>query len=151
MDRIALANSISDYEQRCFIKIGVLLNKSAKDIHSLLRKALQGRSYPLRSVQRWVADINSGRTSVEEARGGAHYVCPETDERVAAVNELLRDSKGWSVRELAHRLQIPKTAIHDILTSNLGLNKVLGKWVPHNLTEDQKDFRVISCRDNLLR
>jgi hypothetical protein len=41
MDRIALANSISDYEQRCFIKIGVLLNKSAKDIHSLLRKALQ--------------------------------------------------------------------------------------------------------------
>jgi hypothetical protein len=151
MNREELIRSVTDEDQRSFIKISVLLNEPAAKIHKLPTSALHGSAHSLRTVQRWVTDISRGRTDLEEARGGPHRVAPDKQERIAAIEEHLYESRGWSVRELALRVQLPKTTVHEIMTTDLGLSKRLGKWVPQELTEDQREFRIASCSDNLRR
>lgn len=151
MNRIALQNSINDYDQKVFIKFCVLLNKSAKEIQDLLSNALNKTAYPYSSVTRWVRSFKSGRIDIEEARGGAHNIHLEINQRVDKIKGCLDESRNWSVRELALRTEIPKSAIYVIFKEIFDLSKILGKWVPRNLTKDQKEFRVIACRDNLLR
>ena len=150
MDLQETISSVTDSEQRAFIKFGFLLNRSGPDIHRDLTTAIGRRAYPLRTVQRWLAGFRKGRNSTEEARGGPHHVASDHQERLSALEGLLEESRGWSVRELSLRLQLPSTSIYRMLTDDLKLTKRLGKWVPHELTEDQMECRSLASRHNLL-
>jgi histone-lysine N-methyltransferase SETMAR len=151
MDKEQLVNSVTDLEQRTFIKFGVILGKNAKEIHNDLIKALGSMAYPHSTVRRWVKDINKGRTDLSDQRGGAHNVNHERDERIERVEEQLAITRAWSSRMLALIVDIPQTTLLRILHENFHLTKRLGKWVPHNLTEEQRQARVDICHNNLLR
>jgi Mos1 transposase-like protein len=56
-----LKNSISDFEQRVFIKFGILQKKQASKIQIDLRKILGKSAYSKRTVRYWVQKINEGR------------------------------------------------------------------------------------------
>ncbi|CAG9122400.1 unnamed protein product [Plutella xylostella] len=43
------------------------------------------------------------------------------------------------------------TAIQTILLEELGVKKLVSRWVPHRLTEEQKSARVNWCRSALQR
>ena len=58
MNRLDLQSSISYYEQRVFMKFGVLLNWSAADVHHQLSKALGKHACSLSSIRRWVGLIS---------------------------------------------------------------------------------------------
>lgn len=92
MNRNDLINSISEIDQRNFIKFEVLLGKCATDIHKDLVKAIGGAAYSLRTVQFWVKSFHSGRISTEEGRGGPHNLAPEYEEGVAA------ERRDWTTR-----------------------------------------------------
>jgi hypothetical protein len=62
---------------------------------------------------------------------------------------MLLESKAWSVRELAARVQAPKTTVHRPLTSDFGMIKRMAKWVPHTLTESQKEMREDTAYSNM--
>jgi predicted transcriptional regulator len=68
---------------------------------------------------------------------------PEKGQRVEAVEQLLRETRGLSVRELALRVQLPKSTVYRILTTDLELSKKFGKWVPHQLTESNIYIAVL--------
>jgi len=52
MNRQEIISSVTDYEQRAFIKFGFLLNRSGPDIYRDLTTAIGRSAYPLRTVQR---------------------------------------------------------------------------------------------------
>lgn len=150
MNRSDLINSISEFDQRNFIKIEVLLGKCATDIHKDLVKAIGGSAYSLRTVQFWVKAFYNGRISTEEGRGGPHNLAPEHEDRIAAVKDKLDEKKDWTVVDLSHELQIPKTSVHRILTKTLNMHKVIGKWIPHVPTEKIIEERCSAASQNLL-
>ena len=80
MDLQETISSVTDSEQRAFIKFGFLLNRSGPDIHRDLTTAIGRRTYPLRTVQRWLAGFRKGPNSTEEARGGPHHVASDHQE-----------------------------------------------------------------------
>ena len=61
MDPIQLQKSITDYDQRIFIKFCVLLNKSTRESHDLLSTVLGKAAYPYSTVARWVQSFKSGQ------------------------------------------------------------------------------------------
>lgn len=151
MERQVLQNSINDYEQRTFIKFGVLLGYSAADILRLLKTALGPRSYKQRTVYDWVRNIKEGRTDVSEARGGPHRTHSKRKERVEEIKEKLAEHRGWSLRELAHETGIPRSIVGEIIKKNLEMRKLMNQWVPHSLTEEVIETRIMASRNNLLR
>ena len=118
MNEVALQNSISDYDQRTFIKFCVLLNKPAREIRSLLLNALGKRAYPYSTVTRWVRIFKNESTSIEEARGGGHNVHLKKEERINKIKKCLDERRDWSVRELALSTGVPKSSNNVQLVKN---------------------------------
>jgi len=48
---------------------------------------------------------------------------------------------------LAESLKISRAVVLRILKENLGKRKLCARFVPHDLTSEQKEDRVISCQD----
>ena len=149
MDRQELISSVTDQEQRSFIKICLILDKSATFIHNQLKSGLGSRAYALRTVEHWLTEFRRGRKSTETAPIPGRLSSSRTDEQLERLKELLCELKSWSVRELAFKLELSKTTVHRMLRENLGLVKKLGKWVPHLLTEEQMEHRCLVANINL--
>jgi hypothetical protein len=140
---------VTDQEQRSFIKICLILDKSATFIHNQLKSRLGSRAYALRTVEHWLTEFLRGRISTETAPIPGRPSSSRTDEQLERLKELICELKSWSVRELAFKLELPKTTAHRMLGENLGLVKKLGKWVPHVLTEVQMEHRCLVADINL--
>ncbi|CAH2000122.1 unnamed protein product [Acanthoscelides obtectus] len=59
-------------------------------------------------------------------------------------------SDGWeNVDAIEASLKISKTSIHKILHGELVVRKLVSRWIPHLLTEEQKAVRVNWCQKTL--
>ena len=122
--------SISDQEQRVFIKFGVIEGLNAAKIHRRLKKLLGSRAYSERSIREWVEKFKSGRYEVESQHGGGHQTSARTRELIEQVKQALDDNRRQSTQMLADRLCSNKSTIWCILTQDLGLVKKAANWVP---------------------
>ena len=144
-----LKQSFSDEEQRIFVKFGVLQNHSVGVIAQDLKRMLGPHALPESTVRRWVAMIRSGRTDMRKESGGDHQDVDVRQQRVEAIKACFAKSRHWSLRSLASNVQAPYSTVRRIVEDDLGMIKKLGKWVPHLLTPEQKENRVLCSEMNL--
>ncbi|GFO36293.1 histone-lysine N-methyltransferase SETMAR [Plakobranchus ocellatus] len=64
------------------------------------------------------------------------------EENTTRVDGLIRCDRRMKIREIALKLEIPKSTVHEIVHDTLGYRKVSARWVPKMLTEDHKLQRV---------
>ncbi|CAH2013021.1 unnamed protein product [Acanthoscelides obtectus] len=69
-----------------------------------------------------------------------------TQENIDAVRELIIEDRHVTYREIEASLKVSKTSIQKILDEELGVRKLVSRWIPHLLTEEQKAARV-NCAD----
>ncbi|GFO09782.1 histone-lysine N-methyltransferase SETMAR [Plakobranchus ocellatus] len=65
------------------------------------------------------------------------------DAGVTAVEQSLAADRRMSCKEIAENVLIPESSFHRALMDQLIKSKMFSKWIPHPLTPDQKDRRVI--------
>jgi [histone H3]-lysine36 N-dimethyltransferase SETMAR len=129
-------------EWRTYCKIRALLGLSAKDIHTDL-VTVSGQYAPsYRTVADWVARFKAGRESIEDDPREGRPTTSRAAGKIAAARTIVDENSSISVDELAEALDISHGAAHQILTDDLGLRSILAKWVPHDLTETQRQCRV---------
>ncbi|GBN00835.1 hypothetical protein AVEN_2906-1 [Araneus ventricosus] len=64
---------------------------------------------------------------------------------ISAVDELIRQNRRVTTREIDVELSISKGTVHHIIQKKLGNEKVCAQWVPKNLSENQKMSRLGVC------
>jgi histone-lysine N-methyltransferase SETMAR len=99
-----------------------------------------------RTVQRWFDRFRSGDTSLEEKHGRGR--APAVDNQ--QLKTLVEANPRTTARELALELGVGCATIMRHLTA-IGQKKKLDKWVPHDLTENQKNRRLEVASSLLLR
>lgn len=144
-----IINSISDFEQRIFIKFAVLLGWSGGVILDYLKKAIGKRAFARRTVYSWIKKINDGETDLSEHRGGDRSDHELRNERVLMIRDAMDESRHWSVRSLALHLEIPAATVERIVKNELQMKKKMGKWVPHELSAEQIMTRILASKQNL--
>ncbi|KAG5332079.1 SETMR methyltransferase, partial [Acromyrmex charruanus] len=95
-----------------------------------------------RTVYNWFAEFQRGLTFLCdeflcESRPSTSVVATNVD----AVSEMIERDRHMTPRDLAS-LGIDMKAIHTILHDHLSVRKLCNHWIPHNLTEAQKQARV---------
>jgi len=70
---------------------------------------------------------------------------------VAKVKAVLDADRRLSIRLIADQVGLPKSIVHEIVTTELQTRKVCAKLVPKVLTEEQKENRVSISRELLDR
>jgi hypothetical protein len=90
-------------------------------------------------VYEWWKHLKNGRTSTNDPRSGRPSIF-KTDEIVAKIREVIRSNRHLTVREVAEEVSISKTVCHESLTQNLDMSRIASKFVPHLLTDEQKQI-----------
>lgn len=65
------------------------------------------------------------------------------------LKEVVAENAGYSVQELSHRLNIPKSTVHEHL-KKIGYVNRYDVWIPHTLSPEKTHAQVSAC-DSLLK
>ncbi|CAH2001844.1 unnamed protein product [Acanthoscelides obtectus] len=104
--------------------------------------SLFGNEAPHQStISRWYGEFKRGRVSLSD----------DPRENIDAVRMLIIEDRHVTYREIEASLKISKTLIQQILYEELGVRKLVSRWIPHLLTEEQKAARVNWCQKTLDR
>ncbi|CAH2002088.1 unnamed protein product [Acanthoscelides obtectus] len=101
------------------------------------------------TISRWYGEFKRGRVRLsDDPRVGAPKTAV-TQENVDAVRKLIIEDRHVTYREIEASLKISKTSIQKNLHEELGVRKLVSRWIPHLLTEEQKAARVNWCQKTL--
>ena len=125
-------------EQRCAIKFCVKLNEKATETYEKLRRAYGEHALSRTQVFRCHKAFLDGRESVEDEPHGRPCTS-KTDENVTIVRDLVRSDRRLTVRLISSVLNLNPQTINEILTFELGVQKICAKVVPKILTNEQKE------------
>ena len=129
-------------EQRVYCKIRAQLGFPPTEIHADLQKVYQNGALKYATVCKWVHRFNDGRESIENDRRVGRPVSVLTEKNVATVKKLIEEDARYTVQEIEELSGIHSSSVLKILHERLGLRKICARWVPHLLTDEQKQSRV---------
>ena len=93
--------------------------------------------------------FKGGRTSVDSDSRSGRPSTTKTLDNIERVRLAIEEDRRMTVMELEEDLEIPKTIISEILTSNLQMTRVCAKFIPKLLGAEQKKLRLEIAQDNL--
>ena len=74
-----------------------------------------------------------------------------TEDNIAAVENVIREHRRITVKEVALLLDISIGLAHHIIHDELKFRKVCARWLPKRLTHEMKERRVVACQELLRR
>ena len=136
-------------EQRIVIKFLQKEGETAANVYRRLRKVYGIHSMSEPRVYEWFKRFRDGRTSAENDVRCGRPATAVTEENIEKVNKLILSDRRVRIQDIMSELQIGSRAVNDIIHNRLGYNKVCARWIPHQLTSDQKEARMNICQDLL--
>ena len=94
------------------------------------------------TVCKWVRRFNDGRESIENDPQVGRPVSILTEKNVATVNTLIEEDACYTMQEIEELSGIHSSSVLKILCERLGLRTICVRWVPHLLTDKQKQSQV---------
>jgi hypothetical protein len=140
-----MADMNRDLPKKLCFKAGL----SATETLVLVHKAYGNKSLNRSNVFSWYSLLRDGRELVDDKRGGRPK-STRTKVNIAAVVDLVKNDCRIASRMIAESLNIPKIVVLLILKEDLGKRKLCARFIPHSLTPEQKEDRLISCQDNVM-
>lgn len=123
--------------------------KNPTDIHQEMTKVYEDNAPSKTMVVKWVDRFREGWETVEDMPRTGRPTTSSTTENIERVREAIDEDRRITVRELEEDLGIPRSSIHRIIHEDLQMTRVVARWVPHLLNEEQKQERVRVCRQLL--
>ena len=136
---------------RYYIKIRTILGINPKTIHEELATALgpKAPSYP--TVVMWARRFREGREDVNDDPRFGRPVSELTDENIELVREVINNDPHSTYDDIIAETFLSHGTIERIIHDCLKMKKITSRWVPHQLTDEQKQERVQLCRENLAK
>ena len=129
-------------EQRAYCKIRAQLGFPPTEIHADLQKVYGNSVLKYATVCKWVHCFNDGRELIKNDPRLGRPVSVLTEKNVATVKTLIEEDACYTVQEIEELSGIHSSSVLKILRERLGLRKICVCWVPHFLTDEQKQNRV---------
>ena len=118
----------------------------AIEISKELEKFYKDSAPSYRTVAKWVAEFKDPERGFEDAPRMGRPSTVTADEKIEAVERIVKRDRQISICRLAEEL----TIIHEIMNTHMGMKKVCTRWVPKLLAPIQRDNRV-HCYQELLQ
>ena len=129
-------------EFRVLIKHCFLAKKNTVETKVWLDKHYSDFAPAKSTVEKWFAKFKRGEmTTEDDARSGRPKEAV-TDENIKKVHKIIFDNRKVKLIEIAETLKISKERVGHIVDEYLNMRKLCSKWVPRELTTDQKQQRI---------
>ena len=105
-----------------------------------------------RTSQRWFAEWRKERTEFKSLRhNSGRRRSPVTPKNIAAVDLIIINNPHATYKEIEHESSPGSGQCQLILRKILRVKKLCARWIPHQLTEEQKTARLEFCHAMLTR
>jgi transposase len=134
-------------EQRVNIKFCVKVGKTPAETYEMLQNVYGDESSSRSSVFEWFKRFKDGREDHQDDPRSGRPSTSRNADTVENVPEMVTRDRRLALRVMLDELNINKETIRQILHEDLRKRKICAKFVPHSLTDEQKQRRLISCQD----
>jgi hypothetical protein len=132
-------------EQRICIKFCFKLKKTAAETHRMLKEAFGDNAMSQSKTCLWYKRFKDGRTSVnDDERSGRPST---TSENIAKVREAILADHRRTIHDVCEIVGLSYGTVQRILSDDLNMRRIAAKFVPRLLSNDQKEHRVVVCRE----
>jgi len=131
-----------NFEQRCAIKFCVRLVETGTETFNKLKQAYGEHALSKSQVFKWYKAFSEGRKSIKDEPRSGRLSTSKTENNVEIVRALVRSDRRLTVRMIASELNLNHTTVNQILKEQLAMKKLCAKFVPKNLTIEQKENRT---------
>jgi len=126
-------------------------NYKSTTIHELLVEAWGEEAVVgVRRIQAIAKEFSEGREGIKRQAGSGRPRTSTSPENVEIVRQLIEDNNTLSCPEIEAMTGIEERSVQRILTKSLHKKSLYYRWVPHALTEHNKENRV-ECAREILR
>jgi hypothetical protein len=115
-----------------------LRGKTPTEIHNALHEVCWDSVVDRSTVSRGASRFREGRVSNEDDPRCGWPVTATDNTSVVIVSTLLEEDRRKSCEEIVHEANMSTTSVFRIMTQTLQKRKVVAKWFPHQLSEEQK-------------
>ena len=129
-------------EKRVYCKIRAQLWFPPTEINADLQNVYGNGALKYATVCKWVCCFNDGRESIENDLRVGRPVSVLMEKDVATVKTLLEEEARYTMQETEELSGIHSSSVLKMLHERLGLRKICLRWVPHLLTDEQKQSWV---------
>lgn len=136
-------------EFRVLIKHCFLMKKNTVETKQWLDKHYSDSAPSRQMVEKWIAEFKRGRTSTNDAERSGRPNEAVIPENIKKIHKLVMNDRKLKVHELADIVKISDGSVFTILHEHLGMRKLCAKWVPRELTVDQKQQRIDASEECL--
>lgn len=99
----------------------------------------------------WFAEFKRNRQSLEDCPRSGRPSTAVVQENINLAERMILEDPRVTCRQIEHQLGIGSAAVSEILHQHLRVSKRCARWIPHCLTQEQKDNRVQWCQSMLER
>ena len=94
------------------------------------------------TVEKWFAKFKRGEMSTEDDEGRGRPKTVVTDENIKKIHKIILENRKVSLEQIVETLKISKERVGYIVHEYLDMRKLCAKWLPRELTIDQKQQRI---------
>jgi len=134
-------------EQRMCIKFCAIFGKSATETLTVIQQVFGDQTLSCAQAFQWHARFKTGRISVDDDEHTGRPTSCTTPETVAQIQELFRQDQRRTIHNIAEEVGVGYGTCQQVLMEELGMHCVAAKFVPRNLTADQKQQCVNVCTE----
>ncbi len=132
--------------QRAELRLMRIQGKTVAEAHAELVRDHAGNALSLSTARRWFKKFTAGIRDISVKKTGGRLT-KLTPEKLAQLRELLDEDNTMCIRVLTRRTGLSLRTVHHALHNKLNLKKRPAKWVPHALSDQQRQQRVRMARD----
>ena len=136
-------------EQRAILKFLVKNGHTPIECWRQLRQVHGANCMSKNRVRVWHRRFRNGWTDTKDQKRPGRPKSARTAETIQAVEDAIRGERRVTVRDLAENLSMSKSSVHNIIQKDLKMSKIAPKFIPKDLTEDQKNNQLEACRANI--
>lgn len=136
-------------EQRAVLKFLVKSGLSPIDCWRQLQQVNSANCLSKNRVRVWHKRFRNGWTETKDQKRPGRPKSVRVAATIQAVDQAIQGQRRTTVRELANDLSLSKSSVHNIIRKDLKLSKIAPKFIPKDLTQDQKNVRLNVCNTNI--
>ncbi len=132
------------------VRIFRIQGKTVAKAHSELLRLHGGHTLSVSMVRRWFKKFAAGLPDISVKKTG-ELLTKLTPAKLAEIRALLDEDNTMCIHVIARRIGLSLQTVHHALRNKMKLKKHPAKYVPHALTDQQRQRRVTMARDLQMR
>ncbi len=142
-------------EQRANIKLCQKLGQSQAETVRTLRQAYGADAPSVSTIQRWYLRIQNNDHDLQSSPIPGRPRSARNAEAIQKIRDCLERDTRQTVREMVYECSLSKDTVHQILIKELKVKRIASRFIPHVLTQEQRQIQcdlamenVVRCRDD---